>query len=262
MNNIVSKCYEESNDIWGLPQKYKDLLLYPIKLIDKKYQNLFYNLLTYPKNSIADKETIKMSYLKFLYIHGMKDHIINNNLLDFLSYITHQNKISISEKIKNYPINSYSDFELELVVGDQKFSEYDFDNIREIILEQNGLSIEYVNEFNMEFEKSLEYIYKKNKMTNEDQISIYCILSGYNLEDVKNYTWYQFNKLYERLLIYEDYKLYQPLLTSGQVELKKGKIDHYGIHLGKKGRYDSMFINVDEFVDKNKGLNIPPINKK
>ncbi len=264
MNNVATGYYEEGKNIWGLPQKYKDILLYPIKMKDIKYKKLFFELLIYPKNSIAIKEVIKMSYLKFL-LYAMEKLVeikdVRENFIDFIKYITKENDVSILEKQTKKIIDSYDAFEISLKIGENIFTETDFDNIREIILEQNGLSIEYVEAYHPEFEKTLIYASRKNTLSEEDEITIMCALSGKSLLEVVEYSIYQFQKHFERLLLLEEYRLYQPLLVSGQIELKKGKIQPYSIHIGKKGRYDSILIDVDKFKDENKEL-ISPENSK
>jgi hypothetical protein len=264
MNNVAIEYYEETKNIWGLPQEYKGILLYPLKMKDAKYKKLFFELLTYPKNTIAEKQIIKMSYLKFL-IYVMPQAFELKNLregfIDFIKYVTKENDVSILEKQTKEVIDSYDSFEANLKIGENIFTEMDFDNIREIILEQNGLSIEYVDSYHPEFEKILIYTSKKNTLSEEDEITIFCVLSGKSLNEVVEYSIYQFQRHLERLLLLEDYRLYQPLLTSGQIELKKGKIEPYSIHISKKGRYDSILIDVDKFKDENKEL-ISPENSK
>jgi hypothetical protein len=264
MNNIALQYYDESKNIWGLPQQYKDLLLYPIMIADTKYWNLFFKLLTYPKNFIAEKQIIKMSYLKFVMYALPNENSarsIRDDFIDFIKYITKENDVYITEIIKEKPITSYSSFDIKVIINDRVFTENDLDNIREIILEQNGLGIEYVEKYSPELEKSLIYANKRNSVNEEDQITIFSVLSGQSIDEIKKYTVYQFSKLFERFLLLEDFRLYQPLLTSGQIELKNGKIQHYSVHVGKKGRYDSILVDVDEFEDKHKGL-IPPRKRK
>jgi hypothetical protein len=264
MNNVAAEYYEERKDIWGLPQEYKGILLHPIKMKDEKYKKLFFELLTYPKNSIAQKEIIKMSYLKFLiYVIPQVEELKNlrENFIDFIKYITKENDVSILERQTKKVIDSYDSFEANLKIGENVFTEIDFDNIREIILEQNGLSIEYVESYHPEFEKTLIYTNRRNTLSEEDEITIFCVLSGKSLDEIIEYSIYQFQRHLERLLLLEDYRLYQPLIVSGQVELKKGKIQPYSIHIGKKGRYDSILIDVEKFEDDNKGL-ISPENSR
>lgn len=54
-------------------------------------------------------------------------------------------------------------FHYEIYIGEQTFYEYDFDNIRKIILEQNRKSLEYIESFNQELEKSLSTLNQYGK---------------------------------------------------------------------------------------------------
>jgi hypothetical protein len=69
-----------------------------------------------------------------------------------------------------------------------------------------------------------------------------------SIDEVSEYTLYQFKISFEKLMILKEYDLYQPLISSGQVSLKKGKLTHYLFHSEKKGRYDSIMISKDEFL--------------
>ena len=66
MNEELRQSYIASNDVFGLPQVYKGLEFHPIKIKDMQYLNSFYSLFAYPKNYVADKDVIKMSYLRFI----------------------------------------------------------------------------------------------------------------------------------------------------------------------------------------------------
>jgi hypothetical protein len=264
MNSAAKRFYDESRDIWGLPQEYKGVELYPIKMKDKKYQRLFFELLTHPKNYIAEKQIIKMSYLKFLlYVISQVADIKNmeDKIVDFLQYITKRKDIAISQEIVTGKTEPYAAFSVNIKIGDMVMTEVDFANLREIILEQNGLSIEYVEAYNPDFEETLIWQQKRSGLTEEDEITIFCALAGVSIDEAGNYSVYQFQVHFERLGLLEQYRLYQPLLTSGQIELKSGNsIQHYSAHIGKKGRYDSVLTRLDSFMEQTKGLILPPPN--
>jgi len=256
MNKSAQKYYDENKNIWGLSQNYKGIELYPIRIADTKYQQLFYELMTHPKNYIADRQVIKMSYLKFLmYVIAENADIknIEEKITDFLKYITKNDDITFSGEGLEI-INSYSDFSIKCKIGDVIFTERDLDNIREIILEQNGLSIEYVESYQSKLEEQLIYFNKANSdMTIEDEITIFCVLAGLKINEISDYTVYQFQKHFARLLLLEDYRLYKPLLISGQIEIKSGDgIKNYSSHIKKSRRYDGILIPAEEFFDKNK----------
>lgn len=267
MNGTAVRFYEESRNIWGMPQIYKGISLYPIMLKDNRYIHLFYELFTHPKNYIPEKEIIKMSYLKFLvYVISsyMKMDVpaMENKLLDFLGYVLHTKQIGFEMEFEGetYDLKSLRFF---LKVGEARLNEFDFDCLREIVLAQNGLSIEYVEEFKPELEKSLDFLMRKHaEITFEDEVTTFCALAGISLENAGAYTLYQYKKQYQRLLLLEEYRLYQPLLASGQVELKSGEIKHFGSHVKQPRRYDGLLISTDEFTAKHEEAFQPSKGKR
>ena len=61
MNENVRAIYNPSSDIWGLPQTYKTIKFYPIKVHDQDKQDLFYRIFAQPKSYINKKEIVKLS---------------------------------------------------------------------------------------------------------------------------------------------------------------------------------------------------------
>jgi hypothetical protein len=276
MNDEFEKIYVHQNDIWGYPQVYKEIEFHPIRLHDAKAQDLFYRIFQYPKNFIGEKQFVKMSYLKYLvywmqatvddperknyvglyeYPAGQK---IAMGLLDFLKYSTKIDDIDYQMIALNSPVKEgdlpLSNTVLNIRIGKKVFSEEDFDIIRAIILEQNGVGVEYIESFNPELERFLNYENSKlgKGLSVEDQVFVYCALMKKNIDDLKGMTLYQFKKIFARLMLLLDYELYSPLEVSGQIKSKSGKkiIDHYMSPLpNQKSRYESILIPKDEYLE-------------
>lgn len=252
MNSQLLESYREENDVFGYSQNYKGLDIYPIKLKDIKYQNLFYKLMCYPKNYIPDVQIIKMSYLKYILIAVQQTINADStematDLIDFLKYVT-KKEVDITYKYSGETptINNLS---LKIIIGNQEFTERNFDDIREIILLQNGLSYEYIEEYNPELEKFLDFVNRGgSNMTFQDEIFTFCVLMKIGLKEVENYTLFQFKNLFEKLLTLKEFDLYKPLVVSGQITLKSGEIKHYLYRSVKLGRYDSIKVNKDAFM--------------
>jgi len=248
MNEIVKKIYICENDIWGEPQTYKNIKLYPIKISEIKYKDLFYELFCYPKNFIPDKIIFKMSYLKYLlYVlsgwYGKTPSEIGNNLKDFLEYITKKDKIEIL-------VNKESDDHI-INIGDVELNEFDFENIREIVLEQNGLSVDYIEEYNIELEEKLKAFQNNDDPNFDDEIFLFCSILNKTLFEIKNYTLYQFKYQFKKMVSLIEYKSFKPLELSGQIYSKnKGEeiIKHYLRHNEKLGRYDSILVSREKYT--------------
>jgi hypothetical protein len=254
MNQTLIDIYDENNDIWGLPQEYKSIKFYPIKLIDSKYQVLFYNLFTQPKNYIPDKTILKMSFLKFLlYViqsgKNLQEETIEKDLIDFLQFITKSKNVMVSWNFEENP-KTIEEIKLFVNIENVIFSEYEFENIREIVLQQNGLSIEYVEQYDPEMEKKLITFNRTSKdLSLQDEIYAFCCLTNKTIYDLNEYTLYQFKTHLEKLIYLEDYRLYKPLEASGQIKMQHGnEIKHYLSHINKNGRYDTILVSKDSYM--------------
>ena len=260
MKDELIKIYDEGKDIFGLPQTYKGIDLYPILLKDLKYQNLFYQIFARPKNYVQSVEILKASYLKYIIFilanlyeteEDAKDKIV-----ELLSYITRLDKLLFSIVYQDTGLNGWDGINILIKIKDIYFDEYDFENIREIVLQQNNLSVEYVEEYNPELEPILEYHNRESAdLTLADQVFTLCAIQKIDLKSLENYTLYQFNNLMEKVLTLKEYDLYKPLLVSGQISFKNGSdVKHYFYHSSKTSRYSSITMNVDTFMENNKDV--------
>lgn len=259
MDNQLKKVYIKENDFWGLPQTFKSIKFYPLKLKDVEAINLFYKIFQYPKNYIADKKILKLSYLKYLtyvvqYSVNSGGKEISNGLLKYLKMCTKQENVEYIYDTSNFDGENLDGLIMRIKIGEQEFNETDFDIIRGIILEQNGLSIDYVESFNPELEEFLAYTGGELKDTDfEDQVFTFASLMNKTVNEVGEYTLYQFKKHFSRLVHILDYQLYSPLEISGQIKSKSGGkiVKHYMIHLPEQKRYDSVLISQDVFLTEN-----------
>ncbi|GIU69814.1 MAG: hypothetical protein KatS3mg002_1050 [Candidatus Woesearchaeota archaeon] len=252
--NILDKIYKKENDIFGYPQIYKEIKFYPLKISDIEMIDVFYGVFQYPKNIISDKEVLKMSYLKYLLLvirYGIRDSI-ESDLKKLLCHILKTKKVSfdyIQDENKNLSIN--------IKINDIELSEYDFDIMREIILLQNGLSVEYIESFNPELEKILVEANKKYEdITLEDEIFTLVCLTKLSIEEISKLTLYQFKKLLQRAMLVFEYNQIKPLEISGQIKSESGKeiIKHYLSNIKLSGRYENILIPKDSFVSEQKDL--------
>lgn len=258
MNNVVESIYDETKDIFGLPQTYKNIEFYPVKINEIEMKKILYRLFFQPKNYIPDKQILKMSYIKFLFFivqeicnHNDMNFDIEKELIKFLKHITHKEKIVY--KIEDYEsIDNFNDkFFINIVIDDVIFTEQDFENIREIILQQNGSSIEYVEGYLPDLEKKLEFL---NKTTSDldfkDEMYIFCALTGLSEEQAGEKTIYQFKNRLEREVLLKEYELFKPLEVSGQITSKNKEelFKHYLSHITQKNRYGSILIEKEKFL--------------
>jgi hypothetical protein len=224
--------------------------------------SLFYKLLSYPKDSLPDKRIRKMSYLVFLYnLYFSKNGEkgipeLDNDIISFFSYILDSDDIKIFHQEKNPEIPiSLDNLKITITKDDNcVITEEDFENIREIILEQNGISIEYIEEFASDLEESLLWMQRENPLTFGYQVLTIAALMDKSPSEIFDWTWYQLQDIFDRKIVDKNYNLYEPLIRTGKIEMKSGKLQSYLYHRKKRGRYDSIFMSQDEFSKIESGL--------
>ena len=251
MNDEAKKYYDEDKSIFGLPQLYRGLELYPLKIKDFYYHDLLYSLFSYPQSAVSNKhpEVYKMSYLKFcIYIleiitnPNKEIKTIEEKLKEFMNFITKRRDIEFIRQNKQAEIE---DQIITMKVGGKTFVESDFQNIREIILEQNGTSIEYVNEYNEELEKDLEFAYKSTeKYDFKDQVFALGSLLHKSTSEISDYTLYELKNSLESASALQAYLIQTvPLTEVG----KDYTFQSFMKHLKNKRRYEDILEDVEKF---------------
>jgi len=224
-------------DVFGKPTEYKSIKIYPVKIVDilDFYTNV--NCLTINKNKIPDVEIIKMSYLLFLFVISHKEPEFLEMLFKILNMVLKDQEFTLG----------FENEQLIFKVNDIIITDYEFDNIRDIILKQNLLSIEQILDPQLEkrLKEAEEFMSNKNKSASlEERIVAYHCVSGMKYEDIEQLTIYQFNKGLERMQLIKNFEVYTyPLLKGGSGD----KIQDWLIHIEERGKYDHLLISESEF---------------
>lgn len=263
MNEQLAKNYYKDNDIFGEPQIYKGIEFYPIKMKESKYMDILRSIFAYPKNFGADKAVFKMSFIKFMILATSKENNIQKKIEEFLEHVTNK-KVSVFIMAPKSGVKSVEDIKSIIIKFDDiEVSEWEFEDIREIILEQNGYSIEYVNQYHPDMEKTLNKLHRQNPLDLADQVFILVATRGLPMSEIGNYTVYQFRNIFDRILTKENFDLYQPLLTSGAIKLKSGDIKNYLYHAERnKDRYSDIRISVAKYAGENREIFGKDISKR
>lgn len=246
--------YKKDNDIWGLPQKHLGLTLYPIRITDKRTEELFYRYMCIPKRYIQDADILRMSYLKFLALVvsvGMGTTIeqVFDEICELLSLITKIPREDVSLEIKaDESARSFKDVYIRVKFGEIIFDESDFDILREILLIQNGLSLRFIEDYDPVLEEKLLVKAGGEKTDDEDRILVFASLLGKTINELKDYTLYQFKHHFQRMVAVEDFRMYKPLEISSGASAKGSKIKGYYSMEKQQGRYDSILLDKDKFV--------------
>jgi len=246
MNDEVKKIYNPVNDVFGYSQKYKEVEFYPLLVKDLEYIGLFNIIFTYPKLAASStKRLYLMSYFKY----SLQEMFVGiDNLEKFFKYITKKENVKIEVYKKGgEELKTLDDAILLLNIDGVQFTEDEFENIREIVLEQNGSDIDYINQYDPGLEESLRWVQKEYPLTFGDQIFTLSALFKSLPKEIGEWTLYQLIDIFDRMIVLKQYELYEPLLASGQVKMKSGKLQSYLYHKKKRDRYDSILMSQEEF---------------
>lgn len=240
----------------GKPQLYKEVYFHPLRLKDEEYHDLLISFLSYNKNSIQDIKILKMSYLKFFILYLSKsysDFDAVEKLQEILSYVTNTTASVMYRKNMESDDGYGSNIEFYITFGDAEIGEWDFEQIREILLEQNGVPMRFINDYDASLEESLKFAHRNNTSgTFEEQLFSYCAYMKLPIDVVEEtHTFYQFQKMMSRIRMLITFELYKPLEASGQISLKEGTIEDWLSHLPDRGRYDDILVKRDSFVKNN-----------
>jgi len=260
MTNKFDQIYKKNADVWGLPQSYKGIKFHPLKISDEIQINEFNKLFSYPKSATNDNPVIyKMSFLKFLiyvlpYLLGENKENIDfrEDLRIFLAYVTKTDveDIELSSRNRDDRIDDQiENLIISLYIGEDSeiFTEADFSIIRDIILQQNGSSTEYVEAYRPELEKDLQFAMRNIEKYNfSDQIFSFAALFNKTMEEIKDCTLFQMKNLLDSKGAVETYRMQTiPLTEVG----KEYDVKHYMKNLKIRGRYDEILQTVDEFKE-------------
>jgi len=216
------------------PVPFKSLKVYPVQVDLYFYFQLFSQCLVEPHRTSGDIKAISMSYLQFICYLALE-----KGRQELLVFLTELLSIVFQEPttIKNESGEQVSNIEVDLDkfevrVGGESISAEEFDRLRKIILEQNGVEVpdESLNPELVKAYNELEEFKRKQahmKMCNfEEQINIVVAQTSYRRDEILRMTIRSFTRLFERLLLITDYEI-KSLLSPYMSEKDVKKITHY-----------------------------------
>jgi len=227
---------------------------------DYYYFNTYSQCLTIDKNSIPDAKIISMTNLGYIF------YCAENNIAETPYILWFDRLLSLSlkddksfekseESINRY---GYNDKKRPIfVIGNETYTESDFDKIKEIIALQNMVELIDENiskEVRDSLEKAREF---RNKVSGqktgsiEDYMISLSISTGWKLEYIYSMTIRKFFKCIRRMNNLIHYKIYLAASLSGMVEFKnKTFIKHWLTDLDDEDKYSDVAIDLQEMEDK------------
>jgi len=226
------------NNVWGDPEEYKGLTIYPVKMKDILIFNNVVGCLMLEKNKIPDVNIIKMSYLSFLFLSAEIHSELIIGLKMLLNLVLQEPTVECISKNN----------EVILVLNGVEIDGQDFEKIKDIIFNQNLIITDDMM-FDEEIEKRLreaeDFLASKQKpATLEERIFSYGAITHKLYQEIKEMTIYQFNKELERLNLIKNFEVYTyMMLKCGQSD----SIAHWLSHIEDKGKYDHLLMDRSEF---------------
>lgn len=212
--------------LFSSPIRYtNDLVLYPVKMGDILDFSLFKSSITVRKNSIFPvKRIIKMSYLEFIfYCHNNIDLAIEYQmplLPRYYSFAFMLLKLAFNgqEVLANPETGGFK-------INGIKITDDQFDDIRRIIIIQNGIDFD-IDEFlhydtEQELLKAQDAVSGKEKASLEDYIDSVCVGMDLSEDKVRELTIRKFWRYVKRISKRDVFNVMKSAESSGMVKFKE-----------------------------------------
>ena len=271
--SLPFKDYIEENDALGLPQEYKGIKFYPLKLITDR--DVYNKLDILYHNNLLEQETFlkKMSLLKyFLFINQVYSDDVSEILKDILESTC---KCNISFYFSNdyneekypYEVFTYGILKNEEHIRRLRFyirfdykgkdpiyiADFSFNVIKKILLFQNGLPSDNFRVSSKTLDEKLKKDRQKklksqNGATFAEQIIILHLMSHTPMDMIKNYTYKQFRMCIDRIQKIKEYDTFKALESAGFISFKNKKhsIDDWFVSIKHKGLLDDLLLDADD----------------
>lgn len=251
--------------LWEEPIQEFNLTLYPV-LMENVF-NFFEDIgiLLLNPYDIEDSNLSSLPYLELLFILGTKNQIFHTKLFNLLSLILNI-KYKPYDKIKNTSPNIYffkddkNKLKLRIIKNDNSIIEISslaFNNLKNLILIQNGIEIEDLM-INPQIYKNAKELQERQNINSEKydfMLTVYSVASqkGYELCDIKKWSIFRFNKIVEAIDTNKKYTIYATAEVGGFVTFKNGNPISTWILSNKKKNLYMQDINS---AKNNLGINI------
>lgn len=227
-------------NIWGDPQEYKGIKLYPIKMSQIIDLYKYVNCLLIDKNRIPDIKIIKMDYLNFIF--AIRNDEIINMLTNLLTLVLKEQKFYFD--IENNKIKL-----VIIILQNNECKNIDitgkeFEDIRKIILKQNNIKFdeELMNpDVKKALDEAQDFINRRNRnkqATLEEMIASYHASIGISYKEIKELTVYQFYFGLQRKSV--EFQSQMLSTAWGMGGIKNEDLKDWLSHVEDKDRYDDV----------------------
>lgn len=230
------------------------ITLYPVTMEHVLDFQMYSRAITFRKDSrIGSKEIIKMTYLDFLVYamyHPELAEIIQDtpDISQFFLYTV----TLLTMVCKDQPIDMNRDGGIR--INGHVINADEFDDLRRIIILQNGIDFNIDEFLNYDTEKRLQKAQKdmdKNKdiVTTEDYIDSLCLVLQTSKQAIKEMPIREFWRLVKRNDAHETYQIMKTGECSGMVKFKE-PIKHWVRSLEEEDKYAHLKTDENELKSK------------
>lgn len=247
----------KSNLLYNLPVKYDEhITLYPVTMKNILDFQMFQRSIIVRKDSIFTEKTIlKMEYLDFLKYarknnelaekYEMKELVV---YFDFLLYLL---KMTCGENSKV----EFNENTLDIFINDELITNEIFNDLRRIIIIQNGINFDPDEFISLDVIRALEKAQefedqKSNEHADiEDYIDSVVIALKMSEEEVSNLSIRKFWRYVKRISKHEEYVSYSIGRLSGFVTFKK-PLSHWMTSIEVTDKYENLKADESELRSK------------
>lgn len=230
--------------IWGNSVNFMGITIYPVTMEDAMdfYENI--SCLLIEKHKIQDARILKMSYLDFM-------HHVVIEYLDKFVFLKLKRVLELVLKDQKYKFEYADNGLVYLHINDVVLSGFEFEHLKNIILEENVIKEEKeildvdLEEALMEAQRDLANKSESPATFEERVIALHCV-SGIPYQDIKKYTLYQFSKSLERYSVIKNFDAYSALMAEHG---ESSSIQHWLSHIGERSKYADVIMAKDS-LDK------------
>ena len=231
--------------IYDKPFPYsKNISVYPVTMENALMFQILSKSITVRKNStFREKKIIKMSYLEFLiYAFGNAAFEEQYNIPGLSQYFFHAVQL-LQLCCKDSKISMKQDGS-QININGEEITPQKFDDLRRIILIQNGIDFDIDEFLNYDTEQRLlkaENDQSKNKksVNMEDYIDSLVVALNITEEQIMNMTIRKFWRYVNRYRLYENYTLMKTGECSGMVKYKE-PIEYWMLSLDEDDKYKNL----------------------
>jgi len=249
----------ENYTTYDLPIPYKELDIYPIKVINYIAFNVYSQCFLIEKNYIKDVKIISMTDLEYIYSCTEEDTAAYPYLIwfDRLLSLCLQDDDSFENIEKSMLRYKYEGKKPYFTINGKKYTSEDFDKIKEIVCEQNMVDLPDLS-ISKQVRDSLEAAQRyKNKLNGvkpasfEDYIISLSTVTGWTMDYIHSLSIRKFIKSVQRLDALIHYKIYLSASLSGMVEFKdKSFIKHWLSAVEDEDQYADVSMDYDALKKK------------